>query len=53
MPDRELLLDRDAAGVAYPTERAKNPKFPVRGLGIELVNTVSGLWAIVLLLWFW
>ena len=53
MPDRELLLHRDAAGVAYPTQRAKNPKSPVRGLGIELVNTVSELWAIVLLLWFW
>ncbi|KAH6633771.1 glycosyltransferase like family 2-domain-containing protein [Boeremia exigua] len=39
MPERENLLKGDAAGVARPKDHSKLPKSPIRGLGIELVNS--------------
>lgn len=53
--DREHLLYRDATGVAYPKDVSKLPKSPIRGFGLELVNSISAVWAMVLLFgsWWW
>ncbi|KAH7072570.1 nucleotide-diphospho-sugar transferase [Paraphoma chrysanthemicola] len=53
MPERELLLERNAEGVAYPKDSAKLPKSPMRGLGIESINTLTGIWAIIVCVWSW
>ncbi|KJZ72403.1 hypothetical protein HIM_08206 [Hirsutella minnesotensis 3608] len=53
MQDREHLLERDATKVAYPKDESKLPKSPIRGLGLELVNTVSAVWAFGLLIGTW
>lgn len=44
--DREDLLSRDAAGVAYPRPDSKLPTSPVRGFGLEAIQTIGAAYAL-------
>jgi hypothetical protein len=55
MPDREKLLIRDEAGLAYPTEDAKRPKYTGQGFGLETLDTLAVTYAAGILAstWYW